>query len=123
MGAEVIVCSTCKFAPDERDGPDGVRGGQRLYESIHAVAQQPRFAALTISSVECLWACAHHCTVHIRSPGKCAYVAGRFDAAGAEAEAILEFALAYAASADGAVPYRDWPAGVKGHFLVRTPAP
>lgn len=122
MGAEVVVCSTCKFDADQRDDPDGVRGGQRLYEAICAAAEDPRFTGLNVSSVECLWACTQHCTIHIRAPGKCAYVAGRFDPSGAEAEAILEFALAYSKSADGAVPYRDWPAGVKGHFLVRTPA-
>lgn len=123
MAAEVIVCATCRFGTETWDDPDGVRGGQRLFEAVSAAAADPRYAGLRISQVECLWGCAHHCTVHIRAPGKCAYVAGRFDPNGAEAQAILDFALAYDRSADGAVPYRDWPAGVKGHFLVRTPAP
>ena len=37
------------------------------------------------------------------------------------AEAIVDFARRYAASPDGAVPYRDWPEGMKGHFIARLP--
>ena len=37
------------------------------------------------------------------------------------ARAILDYAAHYAASDTGQVAYRDWPAGVKGHFLTRTP--
>jgi len=120
MACDLIVCATCRFAPDERDDPEGVRGGRRLFEAIAAAA--PRFAQVRISQVECLWACTEHCTIHLRAPGKVSYVAGRFSPDGAEAEAILEFATAYAESPDGAVPYRLWPPGVKGHFITRSPA-
>ncbi|MEW5685207.1 MAG: DUF1636 domain-containing protein [Pseudomonadota bacterium] len=121
MTAEIVVCSTCKFAPEDRDDPHGVAGGQRLFEAISAAALDPRFATLAVSQVECLWSCSQHCNIHLRAPGKCSYVAGRFSPDGREAEAILQFALAYAASADGAVPYRQWPDGVKGHFITRSP--
>ena len=33
----------------------------------------------------------------------------------------MEYAVAYAASEEGVVPYRQWPEGVKGHFIVRVP--
>lgn len=122
MTAELVVCATCKFAEDQRDDAQGVRGGQRLHDAILAAAVDPRFAEVTVSQVECLWACSQHCTIHLRAPGKVSYVAGRFSPDGAEATAILEFALAYARSADGAVPYRQWPDGVKGHFITRSPA-
>ena len=118
---ELIVCSTCKFAADQRDDPEGVRGGRRLHEAIVAAATDPRFAPVQVSQVECLWACSEYCTIHLRAPGKCSYVAGRFSPDGAEAVAILEFALAYAESEDGSVPYRQWPQGVKGHFITRSP--
>jgi len=121
MTAEIVVCSTCKFAEDQRDDPTGVTGGQRLFDAIRAAAQGPRFAALKVSQVECLWSCSQHCNIHLRAPGKCSYVAGRFAPDGREAGAILEFALAYAASVDGEVPYRLWPDGVKGHFITRSP--
>lgn len=121
--AEIVVCSTCKFAEDQRDDPEGVTGGQRLFEAIRdAATADTRFAGLELSQVECLWSCSQHCNIHIRAPGKCSYVAGRFAADGREAVDILEFALAYDASADGAVPYRQWPQGVKGHFITRSPA-
>lgn len=123
MTAEIVVCSTCKFAEDRKASPKGLTGGQLLFEALTAAAQDSRFASLRISQVECLWSCAQHCNVHLRGAGKCSYVAGRFSPDGREAEAILEFALAYAASADGAVPYRQWPEGVKGHFITRSPPP
>ena len=37
------------------------------------------------------------------------------------AHAILEFSLRHAASEEGVVPYGQWPDGVKGHFITRTP--
>jgi predicted metal-binding protein len=37
------------------------------------------------------------------------------------ARAILDYALHHAASEEGRVPFRDWPQGVKGHFIVRVP--
>lgn len=122
MSAEIVVCSTCKFADDQRDDAHGVAGGQRLFEALQAAAAtDARFAALGLSQVECLWSCSQHCNIHLRAPGKCSYVAGRFAPDGREAADILEFALAYAASTDGAVPYRQWPQGVKGHFITRSP--
>ena len=40
----------------------------------------------------------------------------------AEAEqAIVDYAAAYLESPEGVVPYRQWPEGVKGHFIVRIP--
>ncbi|WP_337189149.1 DUF1636 domain-containing protein [Phenylobacterium sp.] len=121
MAAEIVVCSTCRFAEDQRDDPAGVSGGQRLFEALEAAARDSRFAELRVSQVECLWSCAQHCNIHLRAPGKCSYVAGRFSPDGREAADILEFALAYAESADGAVPYRRWPQGVRGHFITRSP--
>ncbi|MGH1559316.1 DUF1636 family protein [Caulobacter segnis] len=49
------------------------------------------------------------------------YVLGRFEPTIEAARAILDYAVAYAASAEGVVPYRQWPEGVKGHFIVRVP--
>jgi len=37
------------------------------------------------------------------------------------ARAILTYATRHAASEEGVVRYADWPEGVKGHFIVRTP--
>ncbi|MDR7157252.1 putative metal-binding protein, partial [Sphingobium xenophagum] len=35
--------------------------------------------------------------------------------------AILDYAVGYAQSEDGQVPYAQWPDGVKGHFITRAP--
>lgn len=120
---EVVVCSTCRFAPELREDADGVTGGQRLFETLtEAARHDPRFADVTLSKVECLWSCTEHCNVHLRMPGKVSYVAGRFTPDADAARAILEFAVAYGASEAGAVPYRQWPQGMKGHFITRSPA-
>ena len=37
------------------------------------------------------------------------------------ATALLDYAVLYAASEDGAVPYKQWPPALKGHFLCRFP--
>ena len=69
----------------------------------------------------CLFACTDFCTIHLRAPGKVGYVLGRFAPTDEAARAILDYAGAYALSDGGQVPFREWPEGVKGHFLVRTP--
>ena len=84
-------------------------------------ATDPRYAGIAIEEMPCLFACAEHCTVHLRAPGKLGYVLGRFEPDHEAARAILDYALAHAESAEGSVPYRCWPEGVKGHFIVRTP--
>ncbi len=37
------------------------------------------------------------------------------------AQAIVDYARLHAASDSGQVPYRQWPEGVKGHFVTRHP--
>ena len=66
-------------------------------------------------------ACDHHCNVHLRAPGKITYVAGRFAPTSESAEAIIKYFEKYLDSETGQVPYRSWPAGMKGHFISRTP--
>ena len=58
----------------------------------------------------------------IQSPGKTGYLAGRFEAGLPAAEAILDWSAAQARSSDGAVAYKQWPEGIKGHFIARIPA-
>ena len=120
-GVAVIACNTCRFAADARDDANGRRGGARLVEALRAVAAEPGYAGVAVEEMPCLFACEAHCTVHLRAPGKVGYVLGRFNPEPAAARAILDYAVHYAASEHGQVPYRDWPEGVKGHFLTRTP--
>ncbi len=121
-GQSIVACSTCRHSAEERDDADGVRGGARLVAALReAQAADPRFASITIDEMPCLFACTEHCTVHLRAPGKIGYVLGRFRPDAEAARAILDYALAHGDSPEGSVPYRCWPEGVKGHFIVRTP--
>lgn len=121
-GPAVVVCSTCRHAPDARTDAAGVTGGARLAAALRDVqASDPRYAGIAVQDMPCLFACSTPCAVHLRAPGRIGYVLGRFTADAASAQAILDFAVHHAASAEGQVPYRDWPEGVKGHFIVRVP--
>ena len=121
-GPAVVACNTCRLSAEARDDAQGVRGGARLVEALHAVkASDPAYAGVAVQEMPCLFACTEFCTVHLRAPGKVGYVLGRFAPDPQAARAILDYAVHYAASAMGQVPYRDWPAGVKGHFITRTP--
>jgi len=121
-GPAVVVCNTCRPSSESLGDAEGVRGGARLLQAILAVqAADPAYAGVSVQEMPCLFACAEHCTVHIRAPGRIGYVLGRFEPTTEAARAILDYAVCHARSEDGRVPYRDWPDGVKGHFIVRVP--
>ena len=123
-GAAVVVCNTCRHSADARDDAQGTRGGAKLAAALHAAkAADPSYAAVAVQEMPCLFACQDFCTVHLRAPDKVGYVMGRFEPTPDAARAILDYARAYAASDWGQVPFREWPAGVKGHFITRTPPP
>lgn len=99
-----------------------MRGGARLAAALRAVqASDPRYAGVAVQDMPCLFACQDFCTVHLRAPGKVSYVLGRFTPDEAAARAILDYAVHYAASDHGRVPFAQWPQGVKGHFITRSP--
>ena len=101
-----------------------LRGGARLVAALREVqAGDPRYAGIAVQEMPCLFACTEFCTVHLRAPGKVGYVLGRFTPDADAATALLDYALAYAESEHGRVPFKEWPQGVKGHFITRTPPP
>ncbi|HEX7876950.1 MAG TPA: DUF1636 domain-containing protein [Sphingobium sp.] len=121
-GASVVVCSTCRLTPDQREDAQGRRGGALLAEAMREVqAGDAAYAGVAVQEMPCLFACQRHCTVQVRGPGKVGYVLGDFTPDAAAARAILDYAVRHAASEEGVVRYADWPQGVKGHFIVRTP--
>lgn len=121
MPVTVTVCSTCKIDPAAAFDAAGRTGGEILARALEDAAAA-RAGRVRIRRHECLWACRNSCAVLVQEPGKTGYLAGRFEAGAAAAEAILEWAQAYADSADGAVAYGRWPNGMKGHFVARIPA-
>lgn len=121
-GPAVVVCNTCRHSREAQVDATGMRGGARLVEALHAVkANDPRYAGIAVQQMACLFACGDHCTVHLRAPDKVGYVLGRFQGDKESARAILDYAVHYAASEHGRVPFSLWPEGVKGHFITRTP--
>lgn len=116
-GPAVVVCNTCRQTADRRRsaGADLVVALRRIGTS------DPRYAGVAVQEMSCLFACRDACTVHLRAPDRIGYVLGRFEPTDDAARAILDYARAYAASDWGEVPFSDWPDGVKGHFITRTP--
>lgn len=123
-GPSLIVCSTCRYSAEERENADGMRGGALLAQAVRTAAQgDARVAELSIEEMPCLFNCTQHCSIHVRAPGKIGYVLGRFEPMATSAQAIVDYLAEYLQSEEGVVPYRRWPEGVKGHFIVRTPPP
>ena len=84
-------------------------------------ASDPAYDGVAVQEMPCLFACSDFCTIHLRAPGKVGYVLGRFEPGEAAARAILDYAARYAETEFGQVPFKEWPQGVKGHFITRTP--
>ena len=123
-GPAVVVCNTCRHSRDSREDEEGRRGGAQMLEVLRAVqATSNRYAGLAVQEMACLFACTEFCTIHLRAPGRVGYVMGRFQPNVEAATAILDYAVHYVASEHGRVPFKDWPQGVKGHFITRTPPP
>jgi hypothetical protein len=57
----------------------------------------------------------------LRSPQRPGYVIVELEPSDVSAGALLDYAALYASAPDGAVPYKTWPAPLKGHFLCRIP--
>lgn len=116
MTTTILVCDTCRFSvQDKLSGAQ--TGGQILADFI-----EPRLPdGLRLRRHSCLMGCEHHCNLAIRAPGKLTYVLGRFDPTEESAQAVADFATLFDASETGRVPFRDWPVGVKGHFVSRMP--
>ncbi|KAJ8137799.1 hypothetical protein OY671_008988, partial [Metschnikowia pulcherrima] len=111
-GPAVVVCSTCRSSADRREDEGGRRGGASLAEALRRVrGREPGRAGGAVQERACSFAGQRHCTVHIRAPGRIGYVSGGFTPDEAAARAISGYAVRHAASAEGTVPYAEWPEG------------
>lgn len=123
-GPAIVACNSCRHSADEREDGTGIRGGAQMVAALRSVRDSDaRYAGIAVQEMPCLFACTDFCTVHLRAPGKVGYVLGRFAPDEAAATAILDYAVDYAESEHGRVPFKQWPQGVKGHFITRIPPP
>lgn len=113
MTTTLTLCETCGG-----DEPGERRRGERLADEVERLATG---RALVVGRTRCLMACQRHCTAVLRAPGKITYVLGGFAPEPDAAEALLDYAERYGRSETGQVPFREWPAGIKGKFIARIP--
>lgn len=118
MATWITVCDTCKREgwPGPAEGAEPP--GARLAALVEAAAQG---SGLRTRRTNCLMGCDHGCNVAVQAPGKLGYTIGRFEPTAEAAHGIVAWAALHAASGTGQVPYRLWPAAVKGHFVTRHP--
>lgn len=115
----VFVCDTCRFSRAEKIAPDGRTGGEMLAEIVEGLAVDAQ--DIVVRRQACLMGCDRHCNVAVTAPGKLTYVLGMFTPTEVSAEAIVDYARLHAESETGRVPFKQWPQGVKGHFVARIP--
>jgi len=113
----ITVCTTCR-TPANRAAKAETFDGEGFLPLMEAAAAG---TCVTVRGTACLMGCEHGCNVAVQGKDKLAYVLGRFDGTAEDAEAVVAFAQGHAASASGQVPFRQWPQGVKGHFVSRVP--
>jgi predicted metal-binding protein len=118
MPTTITVCTTCR-QPRFRDCKDREPCGEAMLRAVRLAANDVDTVA--VRGTACLMGCDHGCNVAVSDTGKLAYVLGSFVPGEEAATALVEYASAHAASESGLVPFRQWPQGVKGHFVARIP--
>jgi predicted metal-binding protein len=120
MTTTIYVCDTCRWTAAEKTAPCGRTGGEILAGHVERIAEGVPGVAVRRQS--CLMGCERHCNTAIGAAGKLTYVLGQFDPGAEAAEAVVAYACLHRDSDTGQVPFRQWPQGVKGHFMARIPA-
>ena len=115
MSTWITICDTCKRPGWDQTGMERT-DGEALADLIEPRAET---AGLRTRRVSCTMGCERACNIIVQGPGKIGYSIGTFEPTDDAAEAIVDFAAKHGTSDTGQVPYRDWPQGVKGHFVSR----
>lgn len=118
MTSWITICDTCKREGWELTGMERT-DGESLAVLIEAAAVA--HPDLRTRRTSCLMGCTHGCNVAVQGKDKLNYTLGRFEADAESAAGIVAWAALHAKSPSGQVPYREWPAAVKGHFVTRHP--
>lgn len=117
MTTWITICDTCKREDWDAKTHTGTHGE----EMAALVEKYAQGRDVRTRRVSCLMGCGHGCNVAIQADGKLAYTLGRFAPEDEAAAAIVDYAEMHAQSETGQVPFRQWPQGVKGHFVTRHP--
>lgn len=117
MTTVITVCDTCRQA-DRKELKDEPSCGEGLLAAVNTAAAATN---IEVRQVSCLMGCERACNVAISAPGKLTYVLGKFEPTDEAAAGIVEYAQGHQISDSGAVPFRQWPQAVKGHFVARVP--
>lgn len=117
MTTWITVCDTCRR---QDTGPAAGRetDGKTFARLIEATAERTE-GKVRVRRQSCLWSCPRACNVLVQAKGKVSYSLGNFAPEQGNADAVVDYALAHADSESGQVPFRDWPNGVRGHFVSR----
>jgi predicted metal-binding protein len=115
MTTWITICDTCKREGWELTAMERT-DGEVLAGLIEAATCDMVVATRRVS---CTMGCERACNIIVQGAGKIGYSLGKFEPTVEAADAIVAYARQHAASATGQVPFREWPLGVKGHFVSR----
>lgn len=114
----IHVCTACRRA--RADLPDGFdQPGIALADALSA-ALAKKGSGIPVLPVECLAVCKRPCTLAFAAEGKWTYLIGDLDA-DSHLDEIVSAARAYAASANGIVPWKERPTCFRKGVVARVP--
>ncbi len=113
-GVNIIVCTSCRNADDADSRP-----GALLLDAVRG-RMEARGVSLPLEPVECLAVCKRPATLTLAAQGKWTYVIGDLDV-DRHVDDVIDAALAYAASENGIVPWKERPVCFRKGVVSRTP--
>ena len=114
----IHVCTACRRA--RADLPEGYdQPGIALAEALTAQLSA-KGSTIAVLPVECLAVCKRPCTIALSADGKWTYLIGDLDT-DTHLDEIVGAAEAYAASANGIVPWKERPQSFRKGVVARVP--
>ena len=114
----IHVCTACRRTrtdlPEGYDQP-GLALAERLAAELAA-----KGSTIPVLPVECLAVCKRPCTIALSAAGKWTYLIGDLDT-DTHLDEIVGAAEAYAASANGIVPWKERPQSFRKGVVARVP--
>lgn len=119
MTTSILVCDTCRYDANAKLRGEKT-GGELFAEQVEQLVAS--HTELGVRRHACLMGCQRHCTAAVMAPGKMSYVLGDFTPCLDDAATLIDYALKHHLSDTGIVPFKQWPQGVRGHFIARLPS-